>query len=59
MEYMIIYQNNKPHGIRNANGYVLFFPKISKWSGQEKRYRDEIEEQMKLADKLCEFLNNT
>ncbi len=49
----IIYQNNKPYGIRNKGGYLFFFTKISKFSEQEERYRKEIEEQFKLADFLC------
>lgn len=56
-EAKVIYQHNKPHGIRNKNGYLLFFPRISKYSGQEERYRNELDEQFKLADSLCDWLN--
>ncbi|MEE9451063.1 MAG: hypothetical protein V3V72_13520 [Ignavibacteriaceae bacterium] len=52
----IIYKNNKPYGIRDTGGFLFFFTKISKWTGQEERYRKEIEEQFKLADYLCESL---
>lgn len=52
----IIYENNKPHGIRDRGGYLFFFTKISKYEGQEQRYREEIEEQFKLADCLLNAL---
>jgi hypothetical protein len=54
--FKTIYKNNKPHGIRNEDGFVLFFPSISKYSGQEERYRKEIEDQFKLADFLVQQL---
>jgi hypothetical protein len=52
----IIYKNNKPYGIRDESGYLFFFSKINKYAGQEERYRQEIEEQWKLADFLLEAL---
>ncbi len=52
----IIYENNKPYGIRDKSGFLFFFVKISKYSGQEKRYRQEIEQQFKLADYLLNAL---
>ena len=51
-ELKIIYKNNKPYGIRDYSGFLFFFAKIPKFSGQEERYRLEIEEQFKLADYL-------
>lgn len=48
----IIYKHNKPYGIRDEGGYLFFFSKISKYTGQEERYRQEIEQQYKLADYL-------
>ena len=54
-ELQIIYKNNKPYGIRNENGFLLFFSNLHKYTGQEERYRMEIEEQLTLAD----FLLNT
>lgn len=55
-EYKIVYKNNKPHGIRNQGGFILFFPDITKYDGQEERYRDEVMEQYKLADFLKQQL---
>lgn len=54
----IVYKNNKPYGIRNEGGYLFFFPTISKYFDQEERYRQEVEEQFKLADFLKEKLEN-
>jgi len=52
----IIYKNNKPHGIRDENGYLFFFPVIFKYANQEERYRKEIQEQFDLADFLLRAL---
>ncbi len=52
----IIYKNNKPHGIRDSTGYLFFFTVISKFTGQEERYRQEIEQQYALADFLLKSL---
>ncbi len=54
----IIYENGQPHGIRDRGGYLFFFREISKYSGQEKRYREEIERAYSLADYLLEHLHN-
>lgn len=51
-----ICKNNKPYGIRDENGYLIFFPNIIKYPGQEERYRSEIEAQFKLADALLSTL---
>lgn len=52
----IIYKNNRPHGIRDENGFLIFFPVITKFPGQEERYRNEIEKQFSLADSLLKSL---
>ena len=52
----IIYKNNKPYGIRDENGYLFFFSEISKFPNQEERYRQEVQEQYKLADYLLTSL---
>lgn len=46
----IVYKQNKPYGIRDSNGFLLFFQEITKYNGQELRYREEILEQYKLAE---------
>ena len=52
----IIYKHNKPYGIRDASGFLFFFTDVNKYTGQEKRYRQEIEQQFRLADYLLDAL---
>jgi hypothetical protein len=52
----IVYKNNKPYGIRDDTGFLFFFSTIQKYSGQEERYRQEVEEQYQLADYLLASL---
>jgi len=54
----IVYKKNKPYGIRDENGYLLFFPDITKWPNQDTRYREEVEEKFSLADYLLVSLKN-
>lgn len=56
MNVKIVYKNDKPHGIRDENGFLLFFPKIAIYINQEERYWEEMEEQQKLANYLIEKL---
>jgi len=49
-------KNNKPYGIRDEGGFLFFFSKVSKFNGQEERYRKEVEEQYELADYLLSSL---
>ena len=55
-EIKIIYKHNKPYGIRDSGGFLFFFTGVDKYSGQEERYREEIEQQFRLADYLLEAL---
>jgi len=55
-ELQIIYKHNKPYCIRDTGGYLFFFVDISKFSGQEERYRREVEQQYELADYLLGVL---
>jgi hypothetical protein len=48
----IIYKHNKPYGIKDKRGFLFFFTDVNKYSGQEERYRQEIEQQFNLADYL-------
>jgi hypothetical protein len=53
----IIYRyTNKPYGIRDSSGFLLFFPNITRYPGQNDRYVQEIEQQAKLADYLLKAL---
>ncbi len=55
-ELQIIHKNGQPYGIRDKGGYLLFFPKVSKYTGQEQRYIKEIQECYSLADKIVKAL---
>ncbi len=52
----IIHKNAQPYGIRDDGGYLLFFPKVTKYTGQEERYIEEIQETFALADKIIKAL---
>lgn len=54
----IIYQGDRPHGIRNKGGFLLFFPQITKFPGQEERYQQELKQQVELANNLLNSLKN-
>jgi len=55
-ELQVIYKNGQPYGIRDKGGYLLFFPKVTKYDGQEKRYVSEIKEAFDLAEKIIKAL---
>ena len=48
-DWEIIYKHDKPYGIRNTDGFLLFFSGVSRYSGQEERYKTELAEQARLA----------
>lgn len=52
----IIHKHGQPYGIRDDGGYLLFFPKVRKWTGQEERYIKEIQESFLLAEKIKQAL---
>ena len=52
----VIHKNGQPYGIRDARGYLLFFPKVTKYTGQEQRYVEEIQECYSLAEKIMSAL---
>lgn len=55
-EAEIIYKQNKPYGIRDKTGFLFFFAEVEKYGGQEERYRQEIGQQFRLADRLLKSL---
>ena len=52
----IIHKNGQPYGIRDNGGYLLFFPKVTKYQGQEQRYIDEIAASFDLAQNILKHL---
>jgi len=47
-----IHKNGQPYGIRDKGGYLLFFPKVFKYDGQEDRYVTEIKGVFDLSEKI-------
>ena len=45
------------YGIRDSEGFLLFFPKISKYDGQDERYEREVKKQNDLAVMLATAIN--
>ena len=52
----IIYKNDKPYGIRNSDGFLLFFSKINKFEHQDERYSKELAEQLNMAKYILKML---
>ena len=52
----IIHKNGQPYGIGDKGGYLLFFPKVTKYDGQEARYEHEIKELYNLSKKILNIL---
>jgi hypothetical protein len=52
----ITYKNNKPYGIRDENGYLIFFADVPKFPDQEYRYHQEVRAQLTLASYLLSSL---
>lgn len=55
--FEIVYQNEIPCGIRNEDGYLLFFVKIFKYPNQEERYSKEIKNLQDKANIILKILN--
>jgi len=54
----VIYEHGEPHGIRDDSGYICFFNSVTKFPGQDDRYRREIVERQEIADFMCDALNS-
>ena len=55
----IIQQHGLPHGIRDSNGFILFFPVTSEYIHQKERYVKECDQLQRLAEFLLESLQST
>lgn len=58
-ELQIIYEHDRPAGIRDRGGYLFFFARVDKYQGQDERYKRELEQQFRLADYLLNALQNS
>jgi len=54
----IIHKFGQPDCIRDARGILLKFPRITKWTGQEERYVNEIQETYDLANRIIQALKS-
>ena len=52
----LVIRNEVLVGIRDSGGFLLFFPSITKYAGQESRYKDELKTQRMLADFILSTL---
>lgn len=53
----VIHKSGQPYGIRDDGGYLLFFPKVTKYDNQEERYVEEIQESYVIAEKIINALS--
>lgn len=53
----IIYKHGQPYGIRDEGGFLLMFPSVRKYQGQEQRYVDELKEAFELSETIMKALN--
>ena len=56
-ELRIVREYGKLAGIRDAGGYLLFLPKVSKYQGQQERYERDLSEQDDLANAIMNKLS--
>jgi hypothetical protein len=54
-EFRCIWEYNKPKGLRNTGGYLLWLTHPNKYSGQEERYQKESKETMAFSELLAEL----
>lgn len=57
-DWTVVYRYEKPYGIRNRNGYVLFFSDVVHFRGQDERYEREFEEQRVLVSVILDALRS-
>lgn len=53
------FKGTRAHGIRDEGGYLMFFPRISKYTDQLDRFKREIAEQNEMAQTIMEALKIT
>lgn len=52
----VIYERGEPSGVRDATGYLCFFNRVTKWPGQEERYRQELALRARHAEVIANAL---
>jgi len=51
--------SEQPYGIRSNSGYLLFFPRITKYEGQDERHNKEVSEAFILSEIIIKALKAT
>ena len=52
----VTYKHGQPEGIRDKSGFLLFFPLIYEYQGQDERYIKEVDKACRLASFLLKQL---
>lgn len=52
----LVMRAGQPHGIRDDNGYLLFFPEVQHYTGQDERFARELRQRTSLAQGLRDYL---
>jgi hypothetical protein len=58
-KYTLVYENNRPYGIRDERGYVIFFPWVPNFDGQDDRFAYELGAQKNLAEYVLTCLKDS
>ena len=53
----MLYEHGEPHGIRDDAGLICLFNPVTKFPGQEERYRKELQDRTEIADFLWKALH--
>jgi hypothetical protein len=52
----VIYEHGEPHCVRDDSGVICLFNPVTKFPGQDERYRREMRERAAIADFVCRAL---
>ena len=57
-DLQIINENGQPYGIRDTNGFVLFFAPVQRFQGQDERYQNELRRREGIARYILDALEH-
>jgi hypothetical protein len=57
-EVRVIYEFGEPTGVRDTGGYLCHFNRVTKWQGQEDRYRNELALRARQAEAIATALRS-
>jgi len=52
----VIYEHGEPHCVRDDSGVICLFNPVTKFTGQDERYRREMRERADIAEFVCKAL---